>query len=339
MLLCIGTSKGIVILDPDRSGPPLMALADPPSVWCMAQDSADPNLLYAGSISNSQAGSARGRGSLARSSDGGRTWHDITPGNVRDEEIWAIATPAESPGEVFIGTSNARILRSLDSGHLFRECAAFLKIPGRERWGFPPPPHIPHVRSISFDRSNPHLMYVGVEEGGVYRSPDRGRSFEPLDRGVYSDIHCVASDPSDPKNLFVTTGRGFYFSTDAGGSWKYLKGLSRSYMIPLLIAGKAIFVAAAAGPPSMWPMGAAGADALLFRSADRGSNFAPTVWDDGVAHPMRGMPMRLRGNPVDGNEFFGVLSDGSAIRVDQRSGVIRRVADRLPPAYDFAIIP
>jgi hypothetical protein len=89
----------------------------------------------------------------------------------------------------------------------------------------------------------------------------------------------------------------------------------------------------------MWPMGAAGADALLFRSADRGSNFAPMVWDDGVAHPMRGMPMRLRGNPVDGNEFFGVLSDGSAIRVDQRSGVIRRVADRLPPAYDFAIIP
>ena len=54
---------------------------------------------------------------------------------------------------------------------------------------------------------------VGVEEGGVYRSPDRGRSFEPLDRGVYSDIHCVASDPSDPKKLFVTTGRGFYLST------------------------------------------------------------------------------------------------------------------------------
>ena len=39
MLLCVGTSKGIVILDPDRGGLPLMALADPSSIWCMAQDS------------------------------------------------------------------------------------------------------------------------------------------------------------------------------------------------------------------------------------------------------------------------------------------------------------
>jgi hypothetical protein len=49
--------------------------------------------------------------------------------------------------------------------------------------------------------------------------------------------------------------------------------------------------------------------------------------------------MKLRENPADGNEFFGVLSDGSAIRVDQHNGVIRRIADRLPPSYDFAIIP
>ncbi|HEY1849494.1 MAG TPA: hypothetical protein VGG60_00600 [Candidatus Binataceae bacterium] len=339
MLLCVGTSKGIVILDPDRGGLPLMALADPSSIWCMAQDSSDRDLLYAGSISNSQAGSARGRGSLARSSDGGRSWQDITPGNIRDEEIWSIATPAGSPGEVFIGTSHARIMRSLDGGHQFRECAAFLKIPGRERWGFPPPPHIPHVRSIAFDHSNPLLIYVGVEEGGVYRSPDRGRSFEPLDRGVYSDIHCVAADPSDPQSLFVTTGRGFYFSNNAGASWKYVKGFSRSYMVPLLIAGETIVVAAAAGPPSMWPMAPGGADALLFRSVDRGRSFIPMVWDDGVAHPMRGMVMRLLGNPANANEFFGVLSDGSAIRVDQRSGIIRTIANRLPPAYDFAVIP
>jgi hypothetical protein len=339
MQLCVGTSKGIVILDPDRKGLPLMVLADPPSVWCMAQDSRDPNLLYAGSISNSQAGSARGRGSLARSADGGRTWHDITPSAIRDEEIWSIATPADGAGEVFIGTSHARILRSLDSGHLFRECAAFLKIPGRERWGFPPPPHIPHVRSIAFDHANPHIIYVGVEEGGVYRSPDRGRSFEPLDRGVYSDIHCVAPDPTAAKRLFATTGKGLYISGDAGASWNYVKGLGRSYTVPILISEGAIVVAAAAGPPPMWPMAPRGADALLFQSIDRGRNFTPLILSDGVAHPMRGMAMRLLANPAVADEFFGVLSDGSVIRVDQRTGIIRTIADRLPPAYDFSIIP
>jgi hypothetical protein len=339
MRLCIGTSKGIVTLDPGRTGPPLMALADPPSVWCMAQDSHNSGLLYAGSVNNAQSGSARGRGSLARSDDGGRSWRDITPGSVRDEEIWSIAAPPNGPGEVFIGTSHARILRSLDRGHSFQECAAFLKIPGRERWGFPPPPHIPHVRSIAFDRSNPQVFYVGVEEGGIYRSSDRGRSFEPLDRGVYSDIHCVVPDPADSRRLFVTTGRGFYYSDDAGASWKYLKGLSRSYAVPLLVADGAILIAAAAGPPPSWPMRPEGADALLFQSADSGHSFTPMMRADGLAHPMRGMAMRLLANPANTDEFFGVLTDGSVICGDRTSGIIRTVAEKLPPAYDFAAIP
>jgi hypothetical protein len=63
------------------------------------------------------------------------------------------------------------------------------------------------------------------------------------------------------------------------------------------------------------------------------------VLEDGIAHPMRGMIMRLLGNPENGDEFFGVLSDGSAIRVDQRTGIIRTITNRLPPAYDFTIIP
>ena len=339
MRLCIGTSKGIVILDPARSGPPLMALADPPSVWCMAQDSFDPALLYAGSVNNAQAGSARGRGALARSDDGGRSWRDITPGAVRDEEIWSVTAPPDSRGEVFIGTSHARILRSLDRGHTFDECAAFLKIPGRERWGFPPPPHIPHVRSIAFDRSNPRVIYVGVEEGGIYRSPDRGRTFEPLGRGIYSDIHCVAPDPADSRSLFVTTGRGFYWSDDAGASWKYLKGLSRSYTVPLLVADGAIFIAAAAGPPPLWPMSPDGADALLFQSADRGRSFAAMTRPDGFVYPLRGMAMRLIANPENADEFFGVLTDGSVIRGDRAAGVIHTIAEKLPPAYDFAAIP
>src|SRR5215472_13283355 len=87
MRLCVGTAKGIIVLDPDRGGAPLMVLADPVSVWCMAQDCEQPDILYAGSIHNLQAGSARGKGSLARSLDGGRTWHDITPRNAHDEEV------------------------------------------------------------------------------------------------------------------------------------------------------------------------------------------------------------------------------------------------------------
>ena len=210
MRLCVGTAKGIVILDPERGATPLMVSADPPSVWCMAQDCADPNLLYAGSIHNAQAGSARGKSSLAASDDGGRTWRDITPGNARDEEVWALAASPTRPGEVFVGTSHARLFYSRDAGRSFVECAAFLQVPGRERWTFPPPPHIPHVRSIAFDPHEPSTMYVGVEEGGVFRSRNDGASFEPLNDGLYWDVHAVAVDSRDSRRLYATTGNGFY---------------------------------------------------------------------------------------------------------------------------------
>src|SRR5277367_6412511 len=126
MRLCVGTSKGIVILDADR-GTPLLISADPPSVWCLARDCYDAKIIYAGSVQNAQAGSARGKWSLARSSDGGRSWHDITPVYLRDEEVWAIATSIHRTGELIIGTSHARLFRSGDAGRNFSECAAFLK--------------------------------------------------------------------------------------------------------------------------------------------------------------------------------------------------------------------
>ncbi len=109
MKLCVGTSKGIVVLDAERKGKPLMVLADPPSVWCMAQDCRDPGTIYAGSVDHTHMGSARGRMTLARSTDGGRTWADITPGIARNEDVWAIAAAPDAPGEIFIGTSHARL--------------------------------------------------------------------------------------------------------------------------------------------------------------------------------------------------------------------------------------
>jgi hypothetical protein len=51
------------------------------------------------------------------------------------------------------------------------------------------------------------------------------------------------------------------------------------------------------------------------------------------------MAMRLIANPENADEFFGVLTDGSVIRGDRAAGVIHTIAEKLPPAYDFAAIP
>jgi len=333
--LCVGTSKGIVILDPKRGGTPLLVLADPVSAcWCMAQDCADPGVIYAGA--NAQT---RGRVAVARSLDGGRSWADITPVQAREEEVWALAASPSVKDQVWVGTSHARLFRSDDRGRSYTECEAFLQIPGRERWTFPPPPHIPHVRSIAFDPRVPVLMYVGVEEGGVFRSRDGGRSFEPLNNGLYDDIHTVAIDPRDPRRLYATTGAGFYLSENGGGSWRQTHGgITRSYTVPLLVQGadaEAIYTVAASGPPPRWQTGPAGADATIFRSDDRGESFRqmPTLHAWG-----RGMIMRLRPDPESGG-FFGASNDGHVIRSVPGETDVVAVADKLPPAHDLVALP
>ncbi|HTT74950.1 MAG TPA: hypothetical protein VMF50_03125 [Candidatus Binataceae bacterium] len=337
MRLCVGTSKGIVILDTARGGVPLLISADPPSVWCLARDCYDPRIIYAGSVQNAQAGSARGKGSLARSADGGRTWQDITPPAIRDEEVWAAAASIHRTGELIIGTSRARVLRSTDGGRSFQECGAFRKISGRDRWSLPVSPYRPRVRSITFDPTDPESFYVGVEVGGLFRSPDGGGSFERLNHGLPADVQCVAADPSDRSRLYVATGQGLYVSADRGASWSRAKGLSRHYAVTLFVGGydaESLYLAAAAGPPPQWSIGSLGADAMLFRSSDRGSSFVP-FGANGEAGPSRAMLMRMAAGAEGDGLMYGAFNDGSVVQINERQGSMRTIAEKLPPAYDL----
>lgn len=341
MRLCAGTAKGIVIIDPARGGRPLMALADPPSVWCMARDSGDPNLLFAGAVHNALAGSARGRAALARSTDGGRTWADITPGAARDEEVWAVAAAPGRSGTVYIGTSRARLFRSENAGASFRECAAPRRPPARDRFGAAAPRA--SIRAIRFSPRDASVIHIVLEAAGLFRSTDGARSFEPLGRPAAEEFHDLAIDPEDPSRLIVATGAGVYFSANGGASWSRAAGLIREWAITLLFAGagvgRSIFASAAAAPPPLWAMGPAGADAMIFRSFDRGRTFAPLVYADGAARPGRGAAMRFAMNPDDPNDVFAAVSDGSIVRIDAASGVARLIAERLPPVYDVLVIP
>lgn len=336
--LCVGTSKGIVILDPARPSVPRMVLADPSPVWCMAQDCHDPNLVYAGSNAIEH-----GRGALSRSRDGGRSWTEISPRAARDEEVWAIAASPTVPGQILIGTSRARLFRSDDGGRIFHELTAFLRLPGRERWTFPPTPHIPHVRSIAFAPHAPETIYVGVEEGGIYRSRNLGESFEALNDGLYADVHEVAVDPEDPLRLYATTGAGFHLSENGGASWRRITaGIERTYTVPLVLIGEegesALYTAAAAGPPPGWQVSARGADSAMYRSIDRGRTFAAVERHFG---PERGMPMRFRKAPDASGGFFAVSTNGAVFRYGLRDNGYASlpITEQLPPAYDLVIFP
>jgi hypothetical protein len=197
------------------------------------------------------------------------------------------------------------------------------------------------VRAVVFDPTDPSTMYVGVEEGGVFRSRDRGASFEPLNKGIYPDVHAIAVDPADSRRLYATTGRGFYRSENAGASWKLAAdGLNRRYVVPLLVDGAdggALYTAGAAGAPPTWMSD--GADAMVFVSADQGRTFRSLKSLSAAEGLWRGMVMAMLQSPLRPEELFAATTDGRVIAWRAREEEIVELATNLPPAYALAALP
>jgi photosystem II stability/assembly factor-like uncharacterized protein len=197
-------------------------------------------------------------------------WRLVSRQTVPDE-IWSFAAHPRIPGRLYLGVSPALLYRSDDGGLTWTACESLKRMPGYETWTFPPPPHIPHVRSIAADPGAAGAIYIGVEEGGVFRSPDGGDTWESLNEGLYWDVHTVIPASAGP-DLYATTGAGFHYSSDSGAHWQHVP-LPHRYTVPLLASRSttgALYTVAAEGPPPTWVKGVRGA---LYRSPDGGRSW------------------------------------------------------------------
>ncbi len=82
--------------------------------------------------------------------------------------------------------------------------------------------------------SQPNVFYIGVCNGGVWKTTDYGRVWKPVfDDQPTGSIGAVAVAPSDPNVVYVGSGEGLqrpdlsvgdgiYKSTDAGKTWTHL---------------------------------------------------------------------------------------------------------------------
>jgi photosystem II stability/assembly factor-like uncharacterized protein len=135
----------------------------------------------------------------------------------------------------------------------------------------------------------PNVFYIGVNNGGVWKSTDYGLVWKPIfDDQPTGSIGALAVAPSDPNVLYVgsgeglqrpdlSTGDGVYKSTDAGKTWKHL-GLRDGQQISAIIVDPKnparLFVAVLGHPygPS--------AERGVFRSADGGKTFQKVLYKD-----------------------------------------------------------
>jgi photosystem II stability/assembly factor-like uncharacterized protein len=127
-----------------------------------------------------------------------------------------------------VGVEPASLFVSEDLGESWTECSALRSMPDHEKWMFPPPPHIAHVKGVAWHDSAPDTLFVLVEQGGLFKTTDGGRTFAELkgylagDEQFYRDSHRVRISPSNPSLIYFATGDGLCRSTDGGDTWKYV---------------------------------------------------------------------------------------------------------------------
>lgn len=115
---------------------------------------------------------------------------------------------------VLLGTVGTSIWRSSDGGQTWTR-------PKGER------PRLPWSELQCFDivvhPKHPETIFAGTNEG-IYRSDDRGESFERLDSPLNDyDVWSIAIDPAEPDTLFAGCRPGAVFrSRDGGLHWEKL---------------------------------------------------------------------------------------------------------------------
>jgi photosystem II stability/assembly factor-like uncharacterized protein len=135
----------------------------------------------------------------------------------------------------------------------------------------------------------PGVFYIGQVNGGVWKSNDYGRTWNPIfDSQPTQSIGAIAVAPSDPNIIYVgsgeglhrpdlSVGNGIYKSTDAGKTWTHL-ALENAQQIPALAVDphnpNRLFAALLGHPygPS--------AERGIFRSTDGGVTWLKVLYKD-----------------------------------------------------------
>ncbi len=138
-------------------------------------------------------------------------------------------------------------------------------------------------------RGQPNVFYVGVNNGGVWKTTDFGLTWTPIfDDQPTGSIGDLAVAPSNPNVVYVGTGEGLqrpdlstgdgvYKSTDAGKTWRHL-GLRDGQQIGGIIVDprdeNRIFVAVLGHPYGPNP------ERGVYRSTNGGETFEKVLYKD-----------------------------------------------------------
>jgi photosystem II stability/assembly factor-like uncharacterized protein len=135
----------------------------------------------------------------------------------------------------------------------------------------------------------PSVFYIGVNNGGVWKTTDFGRIWRPIfDDQPTGSIGAIAVAPSDPNTIYVGSGEGLqrpdlsvgdgiYKTVDGGASWQHLGFADGQQIAQILVdphdAGR-VFVAVLGHPYGANP------ERGVYRSSDGGRAWERVLYKD-----------------------------------------------------------
>jgi photosystem II stability/assembly factor-like uncharacterized protein len=137
--------------------------------------------------------------------------------------------------------------------------------------------------------SQPNVFYIGVNNGGVWKTTDAGRTWQPIfDDQPTGSIGDIAVAPSNPDVIYVgsgeglqrpdlSTGDGVYKSTDGGKTWRHLALRDGQQIGSIVVDPKdenRLFVAVLGHPYGP------NAERGVYRSTDGGESFTRVLFKD-----------------------------------------------------------
>ncbi len=204
------------------------------SIGTVTIDPNNPNVLWVGTGENVSGRHVGWGDGVYKSADAGRTWKNM--GLTKSEHI----------GKILVDPRNSDVILVAAEGPLWSAGGArglYKSTDGGKSWKLVLEiDQFTGVTDIEFNPENPDVVYAaayqrfrrtwalmsGGPNSGIYKSTDNGDSFSKIKTGLPSgDMGKIglAVTPANPNLVYATIEanekeKGFYRSTDQGGSWE-----------------------------------------------------------------------------------------------------------------------
>ncbi len=254
-LLFMGTTKGFYrSFDGGLSWQEINLGYQNTAVMKIVIDQNSPNVIFAGTC---------GAG-VFRSDDGGENWTSLNRG-LREscyvlDDVFGISCEVTRPGFV-LATNHTGVFLSHDRGNHWKLVHINLRHAGNFMYDLihhQDALHDPRnnttyasmgnellksedegatwaslsyaerfILCLAVDPVDPEILYIGTDGTGIWKSPDGGYTWTPINSGLGNlSVWEIVADPNSPSTLYAGTDSGLYKSTDGGINWNYLRFLS-----------------------------------------------------------------------------------------------------------------